>query len=106
MTTIVHITGFFVRDSKRVANMGVSTCPVGETPYDAFVRVKSNIEHFGGTVTRVNCTWPIGGRRRDAVRIEFESPARGLAARMWHVVTAAPADEWAAMPPVETGVEG
>lgn len=95
-TTVVHIDGFYDGDVKRVDGMNVSVCPAGESPYDAFCRIRSNIHHFGGEVEKIRRTVPLGGG--PAVAIEWESPTHGKAAHMWHMVTTAPADAWARKP--------
>lgn len=96
--SVIHICGFYADDRPRLDGASVTVCPDGETPYTAFVRVRSNIHHFGGELDNIRHTWPLGERRLDANRIEFESPAHGAAARMWHVITLARPDEWKAKP--------
>ena len=95
MSTI-HACGFYTDDRPRVDGMSVAVCPDGETPYQAFTRIRSNIHHFGGEIESIRTMRPldVGG----PVRIEWGSPAHDATARMWHVVTSASADDWKAKP--------
>lgn len=82
------------------ASPRVTLCPDGETPIQAFVRIKSNIEHFGGTVTSVRTTTPIGESSDAAVEIRFfdRGDRWDPPVPMWHTVAVAPEDEWKAKP--------
>jgi hypothetical protein len=101
--TTVHVCGFYDdADHPRLASANVTSCPDDETPHEAYVRIASNIEYFGGELEDVRRTWPLGGRRIDAGRIDFTTPAHDKTARMWHVISDAAPDPWAAKPdPVE-----
>lgn len=97
--TTVHVCGFYDDtdpEHPRLESATVTTCD--ESPHDAYVRIASNIEFFGGELEDVRRTWPLGGRRVDADRIDFTAPAHDKVARMWHVVATARPDEWRAKP--------
>lgn len=89
----VHPYGF----SDKAAAERVGLCE-DETPNQAFERIRSNIEHFGGEVMNVRYLWPLGASRGTAVAIEFDAPAHDQTAGMWHLITTANKDEWVAKP--------
>ena len=89
----VHAYGF---SDKAVAER-VGLCD-GETPHQAFERIRSNIEHFGGEVVHVKYMWPLGESRESATAIQFDAPAHDDTAGMWHLITVASEDEWRAKP--------
>lgn len=98
MSTTVHVCGFYDGDHPRLSSASITACPDDERPHDAYLRIASNIEYFGGQLEDVRYAFPLGDRRIDATRIDFVAAAHGAAARMWHVVSAAPLDEWRAKP--------
>lgn len=90
---VVHAYGF----TDKPFPVAVGLCP-GETVQEAFERIRSNVEHFGGSVVNFRRTTPLGESRISAVEVQFEAPAHDQTAGMWHVITVARKDEWKAKP--------
>lgn len=86
---VVHAWGFFDGDHPRLPD-GISVS--AERPYDAFVRVRSNIVVHGGNVTNLRFHRTLDGWFSGAT---WETPASkdGTADRMWHSIVRE-ADQW------------
>lgn len=87
----VHLVGFGDRRPT-----SITLCPEGETPHEAYERIRSNAEHFGHEVSDVRYTYLLGGRPIDASEVSFT-----VDEGMWHVVSEAGPDEWVRKPAAE-----
>lgn len=90
MSRTVHVVGF---DNDRPTS--ITLCPEGETPHEAYERIRSNALHFGHEVSDVRYTYQLGGRPIDASEVAFT-----VGPDMWHVVAEAKPDEWTRKPDV------
>lgn len=100
MRPTIHVCGFYdAGERPRVETASITFCPEGETPHEAFVRVQSNVEHFRpASVVNVRYEWPLGESRTAARRVLFDDDGGDTGTRMWHVLSSAADDEWAAKP--------
>lgn len=93
----VHAWGFYKDGEPRMPD-GISVS--GETPHDAFSRIRANITHHGGLNTKTRVVRTLDGL---FVGAEWETPERdgGSVAHMWHKVMRE-GDPWP-MPPMRQG---